>query len=170
MILTKKSASLLGKLKFKGLKHFDTPDGLAYTCDVYYEKKPIVRVVNEGQGGETNLDFFPGGEELFESLDVVSYYDESKYPFKLDMRFIISDLVELNIEFEKVRKNRQTNSIIFVPPGDISNDFPVNQLKYSYSLAKIAKAGRGKTIRDKVTQLEEEGSLILNTNLSKLGI
>ncbi len=160
--LTTETYPIFNSFKFKNLKFIDTHDGVAYSCELFYGRDKIADVSNDGWGGMTDIHYTEKGENILNSLNIPQYYKED-LGFDIDNEYVISDLIEVAIMMKDVLKN-QTNSIFF-----IEND-KIMQVKYKYSLSKIISAGKGDVIVKQIEKIKNDGGVIINTNLSKLGV
>lgn len=160
--LTSETYPIFNSFKFKNFKHFNTHDGVAYNCELFYGKNKIADVTNDGWGGMTDIHYTKDGENILNSINIPQYYKD-KLDFSIDNEYIISDLVEVAIMVKDILKN-QTKSILFID-GD-----KIMQVQYKYSLTKIISAGKGDVILKQIDKIKNDGGIIINTNLSKLGI
>jgi hypothetical protein len=58
----------------KGLKTWDTHDGGGYQFNLYYAGKKVAQVTNEGNGGDTQINW-----------SCISYSGKTIYPYQMDM-------------------------------------------------------------------------------------
>ena len=156
--LTKDTLLLFKSFKFKNLKHFDTHDGIAYTCELYYGNQKIADVENRGDGGMTDIDYSNSGEDLLNSLNIPQYYTDEELGFEIDNEYIISDLVEVAIWIKDALRN-QSKSIIFAKGDEI------REIKLKVPINRYAEAGKMSLLTDKVKELEDKGFVVLNTNI-----
>lgn len=156
--LSKDTLPIFKTFKFKNLKHFDTHDGVAYTCELFYGNQKIADVENDGRGGMTDIDYVAGGQELLNSLDIPQYYGDEDLGFDVDNEYVISDLIEVAIWLKSAMRN-QSKAIVFVK-GD-----SVMEIKLKATVSQYAAAGKMDMLTNKVKELERDGYLVLNTNI-----
>lgn len=160
--ITSETYPIFNSFKFKNLKYFNSHDGIAYNCELFYGKDKIADVSNDGWGGMTDIHYTKNGEDIINSLNIPQYYKED-LGFDINNEYVISDLVEVAISIKDILKN-QTNCILFIDGDNIM------QVKYKYSLSKIISAGKGDVILKQIDKIKNDGGVIINTNLSKLGV
>jgi hypothetical protein len=158
--LSKETQPIFNMFKFKNLKHFDTRDGIEYSCELFYGNQKIADVENDGHGGITYIDYVPGSEEIFNSLNIPQYYENQDLGFRIDNEYIISDLVELAIWIKNVMRN-QSKAIVFIK-GD-----KAMEIKLKSTIVQFSNAGKMELLANKVKELEKEGYLVLNTNINR---
>ena len=157
--LTKDTLPVFKMFKFKNLKSFDARDGVAYTCELFFQNKKIADVENQGDGGMTYIDYANGGEELLNSLGIPQYFDkDEELGFDVDNEYIISDLVEVAI-FIKDAVKRQSKAIVF------TKDDKIMEIKLKATVSQYETAGKMNLLTDKVKDLEGKGFVVLNTNI-----
>lgn len=161
--ITSKNYEIFKSFKFKNLKHFNTHDGVAYSCELYHNSVKIADVYNDGNGGDTNIKYFKDGENYFNELNI-SEYQSKDIKFDIDNEYMISDLIEVAIMIKKAL-TKQSKSVVYIKNDDVYN------LRYKYNLSEVIKnVGVDKfknEINDKVIK---EGGVVINTNLEKLGV
>jgi len=157
--LSKDTLPIFKTFKFKNLKHFDTHDGTAYTCELFYQNEKIADVENDGRGGMTDIYYAEGGKQLLESLNIPQYYGDEDLGFDVDNEYIISDLIEVAIWVKNVTR-KQSKAILFVKGDNLM------EIKLKATIAQYAAAGKMNLLTDKVKQLESEGYVVLNTNIN----
>jgi hypothetical protein len=140
----------------------------AFTADVYLDGKKFGYAKNTGQGGCTDVHFYPGKKELFE--EAVAYtktlpqIKPEGYDFELDptMENIVDELFVDWLEMKQLKKH-MTSGIVFKDKNGT-----IQVLKFTRSLKKIGEIPNGiSTIQKEVNRLKEEGAKILSTNLDK---
>ncbi len=159
--LTKNSLPLFNQFNFKKLQSMNARDGVSYSCELFFNNQKIADVENGGDGGETRVDYKPGGEDLLNSISekVKSFYDMSDITFEIDNEYIISDLVEVKLHLKDLLRG-QSKSIVFITPDDT-----IMQVKYKAPFSKFKAAGKFDIIQNKVKELTGEGNFVLNTNI-----
>ena len=159
--LTKKSLPFFNQFNFKKLQSMNARDGVAYSCELFFNNQKIAEVDNRGDGGETRIDYAPGGEALLTSIaeEVKSFYDMSDITFSIDNEYIISDLVEVKLHLKDILK-KQSKAILFITKED-----QFMQVTFRTPFSKFKAAGKFDLIQNKVKELTEEGNFVLNTNL-----
>ena len=159
--LTKETLPIFKTFRFKNLRNFDASDGIAYSCELFYQNQKIADVENQGDGGETNIDYAVGGKNLLESLNVPQYYDKDEdLGFKIDNEYIISDLVEVAIWLKESLRG-QSKAILFLR-GD-----ETMEIKLKVPVSKYAEVGKMNILTDKVKEIEDRGDLVINTNIPR---
>jgi hypothetical protein len=140
----------------------------AFTADVYLDGKKFGYAKNTGQGGCTDVRFYPGKKELFlEALAYANTLPKIKpegYDFELDPTIdnIVDELFADWIEMKQLKKH-MTNGIVFKDKNGTTQ-----VVKFNRSLKKIGEIPNGiSTIQGEVNRLKKEGAKILNTNLDK---
>lgn len=161
---TKNSLDFFNKFKFKKFQSMNTQDGVAYSCDLFFERRKIATVENQGDGGMSIIDYVDGGKDFFRSLDLEQYHDTTDITFRITCEYLIEDLIETQIYLKDVLKG-QGRSILFV-----DKDGKIMQISYRYSLNKIKEGGKISIVKKKVDEIVKEGGIILNTNFGRLGI
>ena len=157
--LTKDTLPVFKMFKFKNLKSFDARDGVAYTCELFYQNEKIADVENRGDGGETWIDYTKDGEEIIDSLNVPQYFDKDEdLGFDIDNEYIISDLVEVAIWLKGVMR-KQSNAILFTKGDELM------QINLKVPVTTYVKVGKMNVLIDKVKELEDRGFVVLNTNI-----
>ena len=111
----------------------------------------------------TYIDYAPNGEDFLNSLDISQYHDTTDIEFDIDNEYIIADLCEVAIWVKGALKTQSKSIVIF------KND-KIEELRFKFPFTKIINAGKGDIIKTRAKKLEDDGYLILNTNLVKLGI
>lgn len=159
--LTKDTLPIFKTFRFKNLKHFDSHDGVAYDCELFYGKDKIADVSNNGWGGETDIDYANGGEALLESLNIPQYYTNEDLGFDIDNEYIISDLVEVAIWFKESVRN-QSKAIIYLRGDDIM------EITLKVPFTKYMEVGKTDILLNKIKEIEARGDVVLNTNLDRL--
>lgn len=158
--ITEKSFDVFKSFKFKNLEFFNTFDGIAYSCSLYYGASKIADVLNNGDGGETSIDYTENGEKILDSLNIKQYHTDDG--FEINNEYIISDLVEIAIIVKKSLRN-QNKSILFF------KDDSIYTIQFKSKLEDIAKV-RKDIIINNINKIKNDGGIIINTNLDKLGI
>jgi len=162
--ITKESLPFFNRFKFKKLHSMEGRDGVAYSCELFFDNTKIANVENSGRGGMTMIDYTDGGKDFIKSLDVKQYYNKDEVTFRVNTEYIISDLVEVKIYLQNLLKN-QSRGIYFLDKDD-----KIMQVTYRYTLQKIKDAGKLNLIKKKVDGIIADGGVILNTNLERLGL
>jgi GH15 family glucan-1,4-alpha-glucosidase len=162
--ITQKSLPFFNRFKFKKLRTMPSRDGVAYTCDLWFDNQKIAHVENDGRGGMTMIDYVDGGKDFIKSLDVPQYYNKDEINFRINTEYIISDLVEVKIFLQDMLK-KQSRNIFFLDKND-----NIMKVTYRYSLNKIKASGQLPLVKKRVDKIKEDGGLILNTNLARLGL
>jgi len=162
--ITRESLPFFNRFSFKKLKSMEGRNGVAYTCDLFFDDKKIAHVENDGRGGMTMIDYVDGGKEFIKSLDIPQYYNKEEITFRVNTEYIISDLIEVKIYLQDILK-KQSRCIIF-----LNQDDKIMQVTYRYTLQKIKDAGKIDLIKKRINTLVEEGCVVLNTNLERLGL
>ena len=158
--LTKDTLPIFKTFKFKNLRHFDSHDGVAYTCELFYGNQKIADVQNDGRGGMTDIDYAANGEELLNSLDIPQYYSDEDLGFDIDNEYIISDLIEVAIWLKGALRN-QSKSIVFIKGDDAM------EIKLKASISQYIATGKIDLLIKRVRELESDGYLVLNTNIDR---
>jgi hypothetical protein len=161
---TKDSLAFFNNFKFKKLKNMDTSDGVAYSCDLFFDNQKIASVENRGDGGPTDIHYIDGGEEFFSSLNVKRFLDMSDITFDIDNEFLISELIETKLHLKEILK-LQSKSILFSDKNG-----KIMQVVYRYTFNKIKGAGQINLVKKRIDGIIKDGGVILNTNLTRLGI
>jgi hypothetical protein len=157
--LTKDTLPVFKLFKFKNLKNMNVRNGMAYTCELFYQNQKIADVENRGDGGETWIDYADGGEELLDSLNVPQYFDKDEdLGFDIDNEYIISDLVEVAIWLKGVMR-KQSSAILFIKGDNL------HEIKLKVPVTKYVELNKMDILTDKVKQLENDGFVVLNTNI-----
>jgi hypothetical protein len=159
--LTKNSMPFFNQFNFKRLESMNTHDGVAYSCQLFFNDQKIADVENGGTGGETMIYYAPGGEELLNSIapKIKSFYDMTDITWEIDNEYIISDLVEVKLQMKDILKG-QSKAILF-----ITKDNKIMQVQFKAPFSKFKAAGKFDIVQNKAKELEKEGNFILNTNL-----
>ena len=157
--LTKNTLPVFKLFKFKNLKNFDARGGIAYSCELFFENKKIAHVENDGHGGMTFIDYADGGEELLDSLDIPQYFDKDEdLGFEIDNEYIISDLIEVAIWLKGVMR-KQSSAILFIKGDNL------HEIKLKVPVTKYAEVNKMDVLTNKVKELENDGYVVLNTNI-----
>ena len=97
------------KIEVKNVKKMDGHEGLIFSADVFIEGKNVGRVLNDGNGGETDLEFYHMKDSPLRKLcDAAFEWAASlppkkvgKFEWKMDLNTYIEDLVFAEIERKK---------------------------------------------------------------------
>lgn len=181
---------------FKKFQYMDGHECTAFKGELYVDGKPVAHVRNDGNGGETDIDYIVKGGMERETIknevernstillnvinqtnvwdDVIKHLSngglnslfEGK---KMDIEYIISELAEdeiLKQKISKTVKKFQANHIVIMG----ANNSILTQ-KYKNSFASYSKNPLFAPIIQKhVNELKAKGFKVLNTNLTRYGI
>jgi hypothetical protein len=141
----------------------------AFGCDVYLDNKKFASARNDGRGGSTFLQPYPGmrdklgeAEAYATSLPSIKY---GKHDLKMSLDFAVDILFEKWLEMKDVRR-LQTKGIVFkTKEGGIS--YTKGPLSIKQQLENPILKER---IQKRVNEFKAEGHTILNTNLKGIKI
>lgn len=159
--LTKDSLPFFNQFNFKKFESMNTHRGVSYRCGIFFNKKKIADVENRGLGGETTVEYAPGGEDLLNSIaeKVKGFYDMTNITFDIDNEYILSDLVEVKLQLKDILRG-QSKAILFITPDD-----RIMQIKFKTPFSKFKAANKFDVVLNKAKELTEEGNFLLNTNI-----
>lgn len=106
----------------KGIKHFEagSHETECFAADLYVNGKKVAECNNQGQGGPTDVNFYPDsvklGREIEEFLKTQPKIKSKEYDFEydLDLEYIVNDLLEQHLQekfFKKLRKKTEKNIV-----------------------------------------------------------
>jgi len=162
--ITRESLPFFNRFQFKKLQSMEGRDGIAYSCDLYFDNQKIAHVENRGNGGMTMIDYVEGGKDFIKSLDVGQYHNKEEITFRINTEYIISDLIEVKIYLQNMLRS-QSRNIYF-----LNKDDKIMKISYRYSLNKIKSSGQLPLVKKRLDKIVADGGVILNTNLSRMGL
>ena len=146
----------------------------AFTADIYFRGKKVGYAKNSGQGGCTNVNAYPEQRENFnsaceyaKSLPQIVYEGRGGLKgFTIDsnMENQVDELFTQWIENKDIQKEGRKGLFIQQPNGHRSTIF-----WKGFTIKKLLEHPQGEAIlRKKILELQNEGNIILNTNLGSL--
>jgi hypothetical protein len=146
-----------------------------FVADLYINGKKVGSCENDGRGGCTNYGgntkednaIIAEAEKYFKSQPKVKV-KEHNFEYDQSLEHVIDDCLEayLKERDEKKKDKRYATAICFGVPNGLSYSY----LKYKTPLASIPKFNLQKEVDGIKAKYCKNGIVILNTNLSALGI